>query len=289
VKRLIVNADDFGLTPGINAAIVELNHAGALRSATLMAAAPHFRPAVELALGRTTLAVGCHVVLTDGIPVLSPSEIPSLIDPVNPGSGQFRPNLRGFLSDLLRGRIREEEIEAETGAQIARIQSAGLSVSHLDTHKHTHIFPGVLRPLLRAARRLGATAVRNPFEPLWSLRATPGARMPRRLAVYGFQSLRRPFSRLIRQNGMATTGGTIGMLATGILDGCALHALLRSMPEGVWELVCHPGYRDDALEQTRTRLRASREIERQALLEVIPQAIHADRDLELADFRQTSC
>lgn len=294
MKRLIVNADDFGLTPGINAAVAELNRAGALRSTTLMAAAPFFTQAAQLALdeterteqtGQNALTVGCHVVLTDGLPVLSRDAVPSLIDPANPERGEFRPRLNDFLTDLLRGRIREAEIEAEAVAQIARIQSAGIRVSHLDTHKHTHIFPRVLRPLLRAARLRDVLAVRNPFEPIWSLRATPGASISRRLAVFGFQALRPSFAKLVRENGIATTNGTIGMTATGTLDSDALHALLRVMPEGVWELVCHPGYCDEALEQVRTRLRATRETERRALLDVIPGTMH-DAGIELVSFAQ---
>jgi predicted glycoside hydrolase/deacetylase ChbG (UPF0249 family) len=83
---------------------------------------------------------------------------------------------------------------------------------------------------------------------------------------------------------MCTADGSIGLLATGVLDDSVLRSLLRAMPEGTWELVCHPGYIDSALEQTRTRLRAARETERSALLDVIPEALRNDGDLNLIDF-----
>ena len=285
VKRLIINADDFGLTPGVNRAIVELQQAGALSSTTLMATAGYFSAAVHLAFAQPALAVGCHIVLVDGSPCLHAGEVPSLLGP----RGLFRPTVGSFLRDLLRGRIREQEIEAEAIAQIDRIQSSGLTVSHIDSHKHLHTFPGVLAPLLRAARQCGVVCVRNPFEPWWSLRATRGASAWRRTQVRVMRTQRRAFARLITEHGMMTADGSIGVLATGSLDDSVLRSLLQAMPGGTWELVCHPGYNDQALEQANTRLLGSRETERCALLDVIPEALRQEAGLTLTDFHQLRC
>jgi predicted glycoside hydrolase/deacetylase ChbG (UPF0249 family) len=192
----------------------------------------------------------------------------------------------GFLGDLLRGRIREREIEAEAIAQIRRIQSSGLTVSHIDSHKHVHAFPRVLAPLLRAARQCGVPCVRNPFEPWWSLRATRPASTLRRMQVHAMRTQRRAFYKLTRRHGMKSADGSIGLLATGILDEPVLRSLLQAMPAGTWELVCHPGYIDQALQQAHTRLRASRETERGALLAVIPEAVSNGSGLALIDFHQ---
>jgi chitin disaccharide deacetylase len=284
MRRLIINADDFGLAPGVNRAIVELQLAGALSSATLMANGPFFSPAVYMAFAQPALGVGCHVVLVDGSPCLRPAEVPSLVDPRNPSS--FRTTVGSFFADLLRGRIREEEIEAEAVAQIRRIQSSGITVSHIDSHKHVHAFPRVLAPLLRAARQCGVRCVRNPFEPWWSLKATRPAGTVRRMQVHVMRTQGRAFSRLTREHDMITADGSMGLLATGVLDDSVLRSLLRAMPTGTWELVCHPGYSDRALDEARTRLRASREVERSALLAVIPEAIRNDSGLALIDFHQ---
>jgi chitin disaccharide deacetylase len=284
MKRLIINADDFGLAPGVNRAIVELQEAGALSSATLMANGPFFSPAVYMAFAQPSLAVGCHVVLVDGSPCLRPAEVPSLVDPQNPSS--FRTTVGRFFADLLRGRVREEEIEAEAVAQIRRLQSSGITVSHIDSHKHVHAFPRVLAPLLRAARHCGVRCVRNPFEPWWSLKATRPAGTVRRMQVHVMRTQGRAFARLTREHGMMTADGSMGLLATGILDDSVLRALLQAMPPGTWELVCHPGYSDRALDEARTRLRASREVERSALLAVIPDAVKNDSGLTLIDFHQ---
>ena len=284
MKRLIINADDFGLAPGVNRAIVELQQAGALSSATLMATAPYFSSAVYMAFAQPQLAVGCHVVLVDGSPCLRKDQVPSLLDPRD--RSRFRSTVGGFFADVLRGRIPEQEIEAEAVAQIRRIQSSGLTVSHIDSHKHVHALPRVLAPLLRAARQCGVLCVRNPYEPGWSLRATRAAGAWRRIQVQAMATQRRRFLRLVAQHGMTTADGSIGLLATGVLDDAVLRCLIQAMPSGTWELVCHPGYNDAALDQARTRLRQSRETERGALLEVIPGALKDDSGLALIDYHQ---
>jgi chitin disaccharide deacetylase len=262
VSRLIVNADDFGLTAGVNRAIIELHQAGVLSSTTLMAKAAATGEAIAMARATPTLGVGCHVVLVDGDPVLPPGDIASLIDQK---TGRFPASLSVFLIRLFAGRIRPAEIEAEAGAQIARLQDSGLRLTHIDTHKHTHMFPPVLRPVLRAARAAGIPAVRNPFEPEWAVRATPRASWMRASEVFALRRLGPYFRRLIAREKFATTDGTIAVVGTGTLDSDTVRSLLGDLPEGTWELVTHPGYNDADLDRIRTRLRASREIERRAL------------------------
>lgn len=257
-----MNADDFGLTAGVNRAILELHRGGVLTSATLMARAQATDEAIELARSAPTLGVGCHVVLVDGEPVLESAKLPTL---VFARDGRFRPTLGVFVRDLLTGRIKEDEIEAEARAQIAHLQIRGVTLTHVDTHKHSHMFPSVLRPLLRAARGCGIFAVRNPFEPGWSVRATPDAPLLRRLEVRVLRGLEARFRRIVEEEGFATTAGALGVLATGTLDSGTLRSLLEHLPAGTWELVTHPGYNDDALAGVRTRLRESRETEMRAL------------------------
>lgn len=262
MKRLIVNADDFGLTAGVNRAIMELHRAGVLTSATLMANAAATSEAIALARSTPALGVGCHVVLVDGVPVLDARRQSTLIDTK---TGQLRRTLGQFLPRLLAGRIRSGDIEAEAHAQIARLQENGVHLTHVDTHKHTHMFPAVLRPLLRAARACNVHVVRNPFEPQWSVRATPNAPRVRRTEVAILRKLEPAFHRIVREEGFATTDGAMGVLATGTLDEIGLVLLAAAMPEGTFELVTHPGYNDADLARAHTRLLASRETERAAL------------------------
>jgi chitin disaccharide deacetylase len=276
---LIVNADDFGLTPGVNRSVAELHRAGALSSATLMATGAFFDDALALARANPNLEIGCHILLVDGTPALAPRDIPSLC----PNGHSFRPTLSRFLRDLFSRRIHHDEIIAEACAQIRRLQRAGLHVSHIDTHKHTHLFSGVLRPLLNAACACGVPAIRNPFEPAWSLRATKGTSRLRRLSVIALKSRHRAFQRAIRAAGLATTSGTIGVLSTGTRNVAeTLRSLLAALPKPppiqsgaaspvpTFELVCHPGYLDAHLDQVKTRLRSSRAREHAALLQLLP-------------------
>jgi hopanoid biosynthesis associated protein HpnK len=280
VKRLIVNADDFALTTGVNRAILSLNQRGKLTSTTLMAMADASAEAASLALSSPNLGVGCHVVLVDGTPALPARQLPTLVDPT---TGRFRTTLGKFVKDLFLGRIRTDEIEAEAEAQIARIGALGVSLTHIDTHKHTHMFPNVLRPVLRAARAAGIRNVRNPFEPAWSIRATPRAPWLRRFQVQLLHNLEPAFRRIVAEEGFVTTDGAIGVLATGTLDAETLTSLVSAMPDGTWELVTHPGYNDTALANAGTRLLASRETEMATLTNTkFPQ------DIELINFGQLS-
>ena len=216
------------------------------------------------------------MVLVDGEPQLPARELPTLVDP---RTGRFQPTLGAFLRRLFTGRIRSSEIEAEAAAQIALLQSRGVVLTHIDTHKHVHLLPAVLRPVLRAAGAAGIRAVRNPLEPLWSLRATPCAPLLRREEVSLLRLFEPAFRRILAEAGFTTTDGALGVLATGTLDAATVASLLRNLPPGTWELVTHPGYNDADLAHAHTRLLASREIERQALLSIGLQS-----SLELVSF-----
>jgi predicted glycoside hydrolase/deacetylase ChbG (UPF0249 family) len=262
-SRLIINADDFGLTPGINRAISELHDAGAVTSATLMANGPSFDDAVSLALARPSLGIGCHIVLVDGTPVSDPASIPTL---VGPNRKTFHNSLAAFALGVLRGSIRHDDIQREALAQIQKLQRAGLKLTHADTHKHTHLLSRVTRPILRALQDSGIHCIRNPFEPRWA--ASIGGSTSRSLYVRALGPGRSRFlaSQPIALRHILTTTGTIGISATGHLNSTTLDALLRSMPSGTWELVCHPGYNDRNLDAITTRLRTHRETELRALL-----------------------
>ncbi len=260
-----MNGDDLGLTAGVNRAIIELHRAGVLTSATVMARAKATEDAIENACKHPALGVGCHVVLVDGKPILTPRDIRSLI---HQPSARFHANLGAFLQRMITGRIRAGEIEAETAAQIRLLQARGLKLTHVDTHKHTHMFPAVLRPVLRAARAAGIRAVRNPFEPAWSVRACRSAPFLRRIEVSLLRRLEPNFRRIVAEEGFTTTDGAIGIAATGTLDSATIRSLLAQLPPGTWELVTHPGYNDPDLAEAGTRLLTSREIERYALLQL---------------------
>ncbi|HKD81170.1 MAG TPA: ChbG/HpnK family deacetylase [Candidatus Angelobacter sp.] len=284
MRRLIVNADDFGLTAGVNRAIVEANRLGVLTSATMMANARAFDEAAALARSQPGLKMGCHVVLIDGDPVSA--NLPTLTN----GLGRFRTSLKEFALAAVRRQISADEIQQETEAQIRKIQSRGITLTHVDSHKHTHMFPHILRPVLRAAKACGIKAVRNPFEPFraWphgAVLAAPGLWL-RSAGVTAFQMFAAEFRRALKEEGMRSTDGTVGIAATGKLDRKMLLRILKALPEGIWELVSHPGYSDADLKAAGTRLTMSREIELSALTSAETKEALERQKIELISYAE---
>ena len=291
MRRLIINADDFGLTAGVNRAIAEAHQRGIVTSATLMANSQAFDEAVAIARSATgnNFSVGCHVVLLDGEPLLPATQVPSLLEPKN-GASCFRESLNGFAVASFRHQLNPEEIEAETAAQIGRLQASGIQPSHLDTHKHAHMFPGVLRPLLQAAKSKGVGAVRNPFGQVWPL---PLASLLRTRQVWirfaqlnVLRNFAGNFRREVAAHGLRTADGSLGVLVTGVLDLKLFTAIVESIPDGTWEFVCHPGYNDADLDNVRTRLRGSRQQELSLLTSPEAKDLLRRRGVELISYHE---
>jgi chitin disaccharide deacetylase len=283
VRRLIVNADDFGYTSGVNRAIVEAHSRGVVTSSTLMANGAAFAAAAELAKTVPRLSVGCHVVLTDGDPVLAAGQLPSLTT-----AEHFRDGMVEFAARAVAGSMDADQITAEATAQIRKIQSAGIAVSHFDTHKHTHLFPKILRPLLRAAAGCGVRAVRNPFGPRFPLRSNRLLTRPslwtRHVEVRVLGAFAGTFREAVDREGFTTPDGTLGIVVTGALDETLFYAIARSIPEGTWEFVCHPGYNDEDLQAGKTRLRESRETELRVLTLPAAREVLAQQGIELISY-----
>jgi predicted glycoside hydrolase/deacetylase ChbG (UPF0249 family) len=290
VRRLIVNADDFGMTRGINRAIVEASQQGIVTSTTLMATARAFDDAVAQAHSLDARAsIGCHIILLDGTPALQPSQVRSLLQPRS-GAGEFRVKLNDFAKDALTDKLAPSEVEAEATAQMQKLQSAGIELSHIDCHKHAHMFPSVLKPMLRAANACGVRAVRNPFGPLLPLPLAhilrSPATWPRVTQLAVLRTFATRFKREVAHFGLRTPDGSVGVIDTGTLDLKSFLVIAESLPEGTWEFVCHPGYNDAELDQVRTRLRQSRETERSVLTSPEARSALERRGIELISYRE---
>ena len=283
MRRLIVNADDFGLTAGVNRGIIEAHRNGIVTSTTLMANGRAFADAVELAKANSNLSVGCHVLLIDGTPVLDAPQVASLMD-----GPEFRRDIGGFALRSILGSHSETEteIETETAAQLRKLQAAGIVVSHIDTHKHTHMFPQVLKPLLRAAQACGVNAIRNPFgRVVFSLVAKYPSLWKRYSQVALLNTWERKFREAVAAAGMITTDGSLGVVATGSLDEDLLRFTLETVPGGTWELVTHPGYNDTDLDAIHTRLRESRDRELHALRSPATRELLKRAGVDLISYR----
>ena len=288
VRRLIVNADDLGMTAGVNRAIRECHAEGVVTSATLMANGPAFQDAVGVAQSALTLSVGCHVVLVDGAPILPPASIPSLLAPARDQSGRFPDSISAVATRAVLHRLDPDQLVREIVAQVQKIQGAGLTVTHLDTHKHAHIFPQVLAALAKAARICGVRAIRNPFVPLIAMHVRQFRNRPILWKRYGqVRVLRRfaaRFQERMKQADLVTPDGIVGVIETGEIDGSLLREALSRLPEGTWELVCHPGYDDADLRSVNTRLLESREYERQVLTSASFGQFLSDEGIQLISY-----
>ena len=283
VRRLIINADDFGFTGGVNRAIVKAHLEGIVTSATLMANAPAFDQAVTLAATAPDLSVGCHVILIDGSSLLPRSQVSTLLE--GRDNTNFYRSAGALAWRTLTGRIDPAQIELEAVAQIRKLQSAGISVTHIDTHKHTHILPQVLRPLLRAAQTCGVRKIRNPFGRMLLAGLLRYASLWKRWIEFRtLQTLARSFRETVKNVGMITADGTIGIVATGALDEKLFRALIENLPDGTWEFVCHPGYNDPELQSLRTRLRKSREQELEILIAPATRELLQRNSIELISY-----
>lgn len=284
MRRLIINADDFGLTHGVNRAIAEGHVRGVVTSTTLMANSRAFDEAVLIAKSSDKWSVGCHLVLVDGEPLIDPGRLPTLVPGRN--SHKFRDGVGILALQSLAGRVDSDQVEAESIAQIRKLQASGINVSHVDTHKHTHIFPGVLDGILRAARICGVSAIRNPFESFAADFARNRKQLWKRYVQVRFiRRLGSPFRKAVQKAGMRTPDGTFGIVVTGHLDRQLFQGIAENIPEGTWEFVCHPGYLDEDLQAIPTRLRGSRTAELELLTSRETREVLASRDVELITYR----
>ena len=251
MKRLIVNADDFGFTQDVNEGIVEAHQRGILTSTTLMANGAAFDDAVRLAGQNPALDLGCHLVLIGGRSALPPHRpLPSSV-----------PRL---LAAIISGRI---AIHDELAAQVRKILAAGILPSHLDTHKHTHLAPPVLDAVARIAQEFEIPWVRRPFQ---------------------IPFLRSRFHRVLANHRCRTTDHFTGFRLTGRFGAPELVELIRDLPEGTTEFMCHPGRCGEELRSAPTRLKESREQELLAL--IAPESRHAlaESHVQLVNYRLLS-
>jgi predicted glycoside hydrolase/deacetylase ChbG (UPF0249 family) len=247
LRHLVINADDLGLTVGVNDGIFDAHQLGVLTSASVFANAPATADAIRRAHTHPSLGIGAHLALVDGTPLLPARSVPTLVT----GDGRFRHSWRPFIVACLQGQVSLAEVERELTAQIERVRDQGVRLTHLDTHKHVHLYPPLFAIVARLAARFAIPVVRVPYEPGSWLNAALWAwarRNDRTAAALGVR-----------------TPHFLGRLDTGVLSRDALRRLVPAIGPGVTELMLHPGYVDDELRRLPTRLVESR-LEEVALL-----------------------
>jgi len=270
----------------VNRGIAEAHRNGIVTSASLLANGGAFAEAVELARDTGGLGVGVHLNLNDGPPVAPRESVPSLVN----DSGEFEGGPDGLLLKIATRGLSMREVEIEWGAQISKARDAGIEPTHLDGHKHVHMLPGLFEIALRLAKRYGIGAIRVSHEAS-SLRAALSTGERRAAVVLkqgvqarGLKLLARDARKQAERAGVSTADYFCGIAQTGELTKEGVARLLRSLPEGTTELMCHPGYADDALRKTSTRLQSSRQKEVEILTDKEIRNLVASQGIRLIDY-----
>ena len=245
MKHLIVNADDLGLTPGVNRGILRAFQNGIVTSASLLLTGSAFEEAVALARQNQQLDVGLHLTLVEERAVLGREFLPTLVDE----TGRFPRTSGEFFRRAFLGRINWDEVKREIAAQIARFQKTGLRLSHIDSHQHLHMFPPVFPIVRRLASGMDNVLIRNSAGP-W--RKWPGVRMGRWIQKLGLNLACLSARGLYAAPLLQMPDGMYGFEVSGCLTRSVLEQILRKIPDGLYELICHPG-ESDAETQTRYR------------------------------------
>jgi chitin disaccharide deacetylase len=281
MKKLIVNADDFGLTAGVNRAIIEGHTRGAITSATLMANMPAFDHAVGLAKDHPSLGVGLHFNITQGRPVVAASSVSSLVDE----RGEFWGTSTALLGRALTGRLKTEEVVIELRAQIEKVIQSGLRLTHVDSHKHTHALPQICEAIIATIKDYGINAIRLPREEWRFDRDARSLQLIVQSAgAFGLSQLCRIGHARLKKSDIKTPDFFFGVSRSGFWRKNWLIELIESLPAGVSELMCHPGYDDVELRGVKTRLRESRVNELGLLTDPDIVAKLKENDVTLTNF-----
>jgi len=287
-KKLIIAADDFGLTPRINEAIAIACRDGIVTSASLMVTGVGFESALDIVRREPKLDIGLHLNLSEGRPISNPSKIPTLAD----SNGFLYKHPLKLAAALFKGRITTDDLEREIRAQIEKVAGSALSLTHVDGHKHVHVMPQVLRIISKVAPEYGIYAIRLPRErvPRFASMLARNKRYWRQIIKqYAFAKVISAVSRISQRRqerpAFVAPDRFYGIAQTGFLDLKGFSDIVYDLDDGIHELMCHPGYVDDALKKAPTRLRAQRERELELLTGSEVRTLLTDAGITLVSYR----
>jgi len=288
LRNLIVNADDLGWTDGVNRGIADAHRQGLVTSTSLLANGRAFDSALDVARGNPALGVGVHLNLSDGPPTASPENVRGLLNEMN----CLEDGPETLLLRIASRSLPLEEIEREWDAQMQKVREAGIHPTHVDGHKHVQMLPGLFEIAVRLAKKHGIRAIRVSHEEskLRAVLATGGEQKTGVVLKQGVQArglkLLAPDAReMANRQGLVTTDYFCGIAQTGVLHRTGVERLLESLPDGTTELMCHPGYFDDALHASPTRLQESRQTELQILTDPTIRKLVATRGIRLISYK----
>jgi hopanoid biosynthesis associated protein HpnK len=233
-RSLVVTADDFGLSREVNEAVEIAHRDGILSAASLMVAEPWCADAVERARRLPSLAVGLHLTLVEGRAALPPSAIPDLIGP----DGRLRTDLARYGAEIFFRPAVKRQVAAEIRAQFEAFRQTGLTLDHVNAHKHYHLHPTIAGLVLAIGREFGMRALRVPVEPAATLGQVEPVSRGLEARVAG------PYAKLLRARarraGLTVADQVFGLAWSGAMTSGRVAGLLRHLPPGRTEIYAHP-------------------------------------------------
>lgn len=286
MKNLIVNADDLGWTEGVNRGIAEAHRKGLVTSTSLLANGRAFSSALKIAGANPELGVGVHLNLSDGPPLAKLEQVRGLVN----RAGVFEGGPESLLLRIAGRNLSLDEVEREWDAQIGRVRDAGIVPTHLDGHKHVQMLPGLFEIALRLAKKHSIRGIRVSHEEsrlrsvLSAGEQNSGVLLRQGVQARGLKLLARDAREMADHAGLVTADYFCGIAQTGVLTREGVEHLLEKLPEGTTELMCHPGYADEELRRTGTRLQKSREMELEILTDTRIRKLVATRGIRLISY-----
>ena len=236
MKQLIINADDFGLHPLINKGIIKGHSEGIITSTSLMPSAPYFDEAVQLAKANPSLGVGVHLTLVGGVKPACTSGVNSLLT----ADGVFPEDYTVFAKKWYTGSIKKNELVKELETQIEKVLTAGIVPTHIDSHQHMHVLPGIAGIVVCLCEKYGIKKIRMPGENIfWSGGFEAG--MGRKIGRDGLSFCAMLAKGKTKSAGIVYPQHFFGMLAGGNLNAELVKNILLNLPEGTSEIMTHPG------------------------------------------------
>jgi predicted glycoside hydrolase/deacetylase ChbG (UPF0249 family) len=275
MKKLVVNADDFGLTEGISSGIIEGFNNGIIASASLITTMPAFPHAVGLALENPHLDIGVHLSLTVGQPCAKSAKLAPILK-----KGMFVQSYRRVIKTVYANDIRLVDIKTEMSAQIRKVQDAGLNITHLDSHQHIHMVPRLFRLLLALMKDHQIPFIRIPNE----LIRAHNLRNSKGWGLFVLGLIGKLSRKTVIHSGLNTSEYFWGLSCSESMSLHDLICVLRSLRPGINELMCHPGYNDATLKAIYDRP-SFRQQELSALTCQEAFDLVAREDIELTNYR----
>ena len=245
MKKLIVNADDFGLHEEINKGIIKGYQEGFITSTSLMCSAPAFEHAVALAKENPGLGIGIHLTLVGSVPSVLPKEkISSLVD----DKGLFPENYVAFAKMFYTGQVKMVQLELELRAQIEKALATGLNITHVDSHQHTHVLPGMTGLVVKLCNEYKIKNIRIPQEGYFFSGGFAGG-LGRKIGRAGLSFCAFLAAMQAKSVGLAYPENFFGMLAGGNLNETLVGNIITALPEGISEIMTHPGLNKQELDK----------------------------------------